>query len=105
MVGFKVTVVLPQNFQPNWNSANTLWMNPALRFIANTSWVDQAQNLTFTYVPETGSSVVAGRDINGNPVVICAGTAAVGGGFTNASALSSIINSSAWTCLFVYQYR
>ncbi len=77
----------------------TLWMDPTRGFTANTSWVDQIGSKSFAYTAG-GGTAVAGTSIGGAATVDLTS----GGYFANASALSTIITSSAWWSFHVFRF-
>jgi len=58
MVGFNATAVLPQNFQPNWNSKCVLWLRADLGTTIATgvsTWLDKSSN-SYSFTQATGSA-------------------------------------------------
>jgi hypothetical protein len=80
-------------------------LDPTRGFTANTSWVDQAQSVSFAYTSVSSSQATSGTGINGTPTVeLDGGGTGVAGYFSSSNALSTIVSASAWTALLVFKY-
>ena len=89
-----------QGFSPTWIPSCKFWLDPSRGFVASTSWKDQISGITFTYNSSAGSTAVASNVFGGRPSI----TLTLGGYFSTATTIASLVSVGAWTSLSVFQY-